>query len=171
MVGRASCYRSDRWIIRRSASPAGLNQRQRHRLKNSPASAAFPNIGSLSNPEKPSWIWWNRCFSTSRPTWSRSHGGSSMTRDYWDKFAEIDLVCLDPKNPAGLLAGELKWKRLTSQDYDRVFALEPMPIKRPPSGCPFQSLRCRGAAFHLKDALTAESSFHPCESSILSPRP
>ncbi len=39
---------------------------------------------------------------------------------YWDKFAEFDLVCPDPENPDGLLVGESKWKRLPSQEYDRV---------------------------------------------------
>ena len=91
---------------------------------------------------------------------------------YWDKFAEIDLVCPDPENPDGLLVGRVEVEtadapgtRACSRRFERT--LEPMPIERPPSGCPFQSLRCGGAGSHLNDAFTAESSFHPCENPIL----
>ena len=43
--------------------------------------------------------------------WCRSlHSGAHR---YWEKSLEIDLVCPDPKDPARLLVGEVKWKRLT----------------------------------------------------------
>lgn len=50
--------------------------------------------------------------------WCRSrHPGAGR---YWEKALEIDLICPDPANPAGLLVGEVKWKRLDRRQSERV---------------------------------------------------
>ena len=50
--------------------------------------------------------------------WCRSlHPGAQR---YWEKSVEIDLVCPDPVDPARLLVGEAKWKRLTRAEHARV---------------------------------------------------
>jgi AAA+ ATPase superfamily predicted ATPase len=50
--------------------------------------------------------------------WCRSrHPGAQR---YWEKSLEIDLVCPDPEDPARLLVGEAKWKRLTTSEHASV---------------------------------------------------